>query len=329
MSTNASASPRRGSLWLRWVVRLAISLGLLIAIGGWLEPGALLDRVTNLAPGWILLALLISIPQVLLSAWRWQLTASGLGIVLPFAEAVREYYLGSFVNQVLPGGVMGDAARAWRHARTLPNAREAWHAVLIERASGQLALLVCAALALAGSPAFASALFEALGRHWGRAPAGLTLLVIALSSGLLVWLIRHLHAPLRRFARDIGRGLLASQLWPRQALASLLVVASYVAVFVCCARALGDPTPVATLAPLLTLVLMAMAIPVSVAGWGVREGTAAVVWMVAGLKAGQGVAISITYGAVVLLSTLPGAWVLLADRRSVRDTLQPGSPPLP
>jgi hypothetical protein len=57
-------------------------------------------------------------------------------------------------------------------------------------------------------------------------------------------------------------------------------------------------------------VLLAMALPLSMAGWGLREGAAALLWAAAGLDVAQGVAISISYGLVVLLSTLPGAWVL-------------------
>lgn len=325
MTGSTPVPVRRSALPLR----LATSFGLLIAIAWWVEPGALLDRVATIAPGWIMLALVISIPQVLLSAWRWQLTAGCLGAAIPLGEAVREYYLGSFVNQIMPGGVMGDAARAWRHARTLPSAREAWHAVLIERASGQLALLLCAALALACSPAFATNLLAALVRGWGGAPAAMMIVAGVLALALLAVLIRRPGARLRQFAHDIGRGLLASRVWPRQAVASLLVVASYVAVFVCCARAIGDQTPVTTLAPLLTLVLMAMAIPVSVAGWGVREGTAALVWIIAGHEPGQGVAISIIYGAVVLVSTLPGAWALSAGGRDAGAAVQPSPPRLP
>ena len=93
--------------------------------------------------------------------------------------------------------------------------------------------------------------------------------------------------------------------------ASLLIVASYVGVYLCCARMIGIDTPTASLAPLVPWVLLAMAIPLSMAGWGLREGAAAVLWAAAGLDVSQGVAISIAYGMVVLTSTLPGAWVLM------------------
>lgn len=307
------------------VLRLATSLGLLAAIAWWLELDEVAGAITTVSPGWIALALAISIPQVVLSAWRWRLTASCLGAAIPFRMAVREYYLGSFINQIMPGGVVGDAARAWRHARTLPGAREAWHAVLIERASGQLALLACGVVALVFSPALTGGVRASLAAAWNASPPLVMMFGGVSIAAMFAALARRPGSLLRRFAQDVGRGLLASPVWPRQAVASLLVVASYVTVFICCARAIGDSTPVATLAPLLTLVLMAMAIPVSVAGWGLREGAAALVWLMAGLEPGKGVAISITYGAVVLVSTLPGAWVLLSSRRDTGLEIQASS----
>ncbi|HRM70851.1 MAG TPA: lysylphosphatidylglycerol synthase domain-containing protein, partial [Thauera phenylacetica] len=73
---------------------------------------------------------------------------------------------------------------------------------------------------------------------------------------------------------------------------------------------IGLATPPAQAAPLVPWVLLAMAIPLSVAGWGVREAAAALVWQAAGLEAAEGVAASVSYGVVVLLSTLPGALAL-------------------
>ena len=61
------------------------------------------------SPLWLALALSLSVPQMALSAWRWQLTAASLDAPLPFRHAFAEYYLGSFLNQVLPGGMLGDA----------------------------------------------------------------------------------------------------------------------------------------------------------------------------------------------------------------------------
>ena len=96
-----------------------------------------------------------------------------------------------------------------------------------------------------------------------------------------------------------------------------MIVASYVGVYLCCMRMIGIDTPLATAAPLVPWVLLAMAIPLSIAGWGVREGAAALVWQATRLDPAQGVAISISYGVVILLSSLPGALMLL--RRGPED----------
>ena len=57
-----------------------------------------------------------------------------------------------------------------------------------------------------------------------------------------------------------------------------------------------------------------MAVPITISGWGVREGAAALLWPLAGLPAEQGVALSVGYGAMVFLASLPGALVLVSGR---------------
>ena len=64
--------------------------------------------------------------------------------------------------------------------------------------------------------------------------------------------------------------------------------------------------------PLALLVLLAMALPLNIAGWGPREGVAAWAFGAAGLTAAQGVATAVTYGVLVLVASLPGAGVLVA-----------------
>ena len=63
--------------------------------------------------------------------------------------------------------------------------------------------------------------------------------------------------------------------------------------------------------PLVAPVLMSMLVPVTVAGWGLREGVAAMLWGAVGLTAADGVLVSIAYGLLVLAGSLPGAFCLL------------------
>lgn len=303
---------------LRWTLTLCI-LGSVV----WLvDVNALRTRLSDLSLGWLSLALLISVPQIMLSAWRWRLTASHMGMSLSLPTAISEYYLSTFLNQILPGGMTGDLGRAWRHGIRDVSYGAALRAVIIERASGQAALLLVAVTTLLAFTPLRHGLVERfsqanlmLDTHTDVPYALFYITLVALLLAGL-WVCRHPPKWLGALRRDLRRGLWNRHLWLRQLLGSLAIVLSYMLVFVCCARALGEPLSTTTLLALTPPVLMAMAIPLSVAGWGIRESAAALIWMLAGFSAQQGVAISVTYGAVILLSSLPGAVVLLMGRHT-------------
>lgn len=312
---------------LRRLMRPLLGLSLLAGLAGWLEPAAILAQVQRLSPGWVLLALVLTLPPLALSAWRWRLTARLLGLSLGFRRALQEYYLALFLNQVLPGGVAGDAARAWRHSRDSGRRGGAWRAVIIERASGQLAMALLTLAVLAVSPVWHELLAGATRgvADSGWFPAGIAAVLLLVPVG---WqLARRPPAALVGLGGDLKHSLLAASVWPKQLAGSLLVVISYALVFACAARAIGVDLPLPTLLALVPPVLLAMLIPLSLAGWGVREGAAALVWGMAGLPPAQGVAVSMAYGAVVLVASLPGGLVLLrraAHAASTRAGSGPG-----
>jgi hypothetical protein len=65
------------------------------------------------------------------------------------------------------------------------------------------------------------------------------------------------------------------------------------------------------LLPLAILVLLAMAVPLNIGGWGPREGVAAWAFATAGLGADAGVATATVYGVLVVAAGLPGLGVLV------------------
>ena len=87
----------------RGALRMAATVTLMAGILAWLDPAAVLAEVTHLEPGWAILGLALTLPPLLLSAWRWRFTATCLGLALGRRQAVGEYYLASFLNQLVPG----------------------------------------------------------------------------------------------------------------------------------------------------------------------------------------------------------------------------------
>ena len=293
--------------------RVAVSVALLGGLGYWLDGRAILGRLVQLKLGWVAASIVLSVVQVSLSAWRWRFTATRLGLVLPLHRAIREYYLGIFINQLLPGGVVGDVSRAWRHSKT-DRMGPAIKGVVLERASGQIVMTVvalCSCLALPNE--VRRTLLSALGS------AVVFVSVLAVAVVVFFQRIRPARPLLKQWMRDIASTLLLKKALVVQLGVSLLIVSSYLAVFVMAARGLGVMTPATVLLPLVAPVLVTMLIPVTIAGWGVREGAAALLWAAVGLSASDGVAISAAYGLIVFVSSLPGAVVLIlllqAERR--------------
>jgi len=56
----------------------------------------------------------------------------------------------------------------------------------------------------------------------------------------------------------------------------------------------------------LPIVFLVMTIPISIAGWGVREGVMVIGFGYLGIASEQVLALSILYGILTLVSTIPG-----------------------
>jgi len=126
----------------------------------------------------------------------------------------------------------------------------------------------------------------------------------------------------RAVSDDLRHVLLAPDVWPQVALASVLVVAGHTATFVIAARVAGSTAPLGELVALLMVVQTAVVIPLSIGGWGLREGAAAWAFAAAGLGAATGITIATLYAVLMLAAFAPGAGLLLAD--AVRRRRYPG-----
>jgi glycosyltransferase 2 family protein len=292
---------RQVKLAARWLLTVLV-VGFVIRS---IDAGELWQELARFSPYALVPALALTVFQVALSAWRWRYTVERLGLPLAYGVAVREYYLAMFLNQVLPGGVLGDVNRAWRHGSGAGERLSAVHGVAIERLSGQLVLALVVVISV--SWLLGSGRVTAV--QWN---GGLWLGVGVIAVFLALWLALKtgLAAYLQRLRQDLYQSLLNRTVLPVQIGSSLLVLMSYLGVFLCLAWGAGyieSTESAAIIASLGSILLLSMVVPLTVAGWGIREGAAALLWPMAGLPAEQGVALSVGYGTLVLVSSLPGA----------------------
>lgn len=285
------------------VVAMAAGLLLLPLLVLAVDPASLVQALAGVPPGHALVAIIIVQVQILLSALRWRFTASRLGHPMRRATAIREYYLGGILNQTLPSGIAGDAVRAYRSSGDVAGGwRRATAAVVLERLSGQLAFFL---LTILGLLTWAVLLPEdSIPDIWALLAAGLGG-VIAIAAVLLLvspfraWLTRHLP--------DLSAVFWKDRAFAIQGGLSILIVTSYVAIFVIASDAAGAPLPLAGALAIIPLCLLAMLVPVGIGGWGSREAAAAMLWPILGYTSAQGLAASLLYGAFSLAGTaLPG-----------------------
>lgn len=294
-------------------VQIAVAVGLLAIIWSAAD-GPEAARALVGADLWLLAAACAALTlQTVLSALRWRLTAEQLGIHLGPVWAVREYYMAQIINQSLPGGMIGDAGRAVR-ARQQAGLLASGQAVVFERLAGQVGMFAVMA------PAFLLTLGMPGGVDW---PGWLVGPVFALILGLallplLVVMATRLPGPVGRttlsFCRTTATALLAKKVWPRQVGLSLGTTACNLAAFGFCAAAVGADLSWAATFALVPLILFTMLIPISVSGWGLREGAASLLFPVAGASASDGLAASVAFGLIFLVSVLPGLIPLILGR---------------
>jgi uncharacterized membrane protein YbhN (UPF0104 family) len=292
-------------------LRLLGGVGLVALLVWRLGADPFVAGVRAIDGGVLVAAVLIGIPTTVCCAWRWRLVSRGLGVTVSPMASVASYYRSQFLNTTLPGGVLGDVHRGVRHGRAARATGRALRAVVWERFAGLVVLVTIAVAALLVLP-------------WpGKADATWTLLAPVVVAVCVVSISLVLVASVRRF-RTAGRAgllrtlrsdlrdtVLARGVWPGVAGASALAVVGHVVAFVVAARAAGvTASPVQLLPPVL-LVLVAMAIPANIAGWGPREGMSAWAFGASGLGADQGISTAVVYGVMALVASLPGAAVLL------------------
>ncbi len=265
------------------------------------DHASLATYVTHVHLGWLAVACALVPAQVLLGAARWRRMACDLGMSMSWRSAVQEYALSTFLNQVLPGGVTGDAVRVWRHRQGEGTVGPPLRAAVAERATGHVAHLLLTLLGLV--------LWERL--HGTSPPAGSMWLVLGLLAVFgLAFAVPGRVPGLGTAARDARAALRSPGQLAYHAVVSGLLLLTFLAGFAACAAALGQALGWAVVTA-IPLVMLVMVVPFSVAGWGLREASATVVLAVLGWSPEAALALSAAYGLSILVGSLPGAMVLL------------------
>ena len=294
---------RRAAVPARW----AVAAGILVLVIEQTGSRPFTQGLAAVSPSLILVGAAVAAVTTVCVAARWCQVTRALGGTLELSTAVGAYYRSQFLNVVLPTGVLGDAHRAVAHGPRLGGLGRSARTVAWDRVWGQAVQLAVTCALLAALPSPLHGLLPEV--------VGAGVLIGAVVAVAVAWM-RHRHEFARRTANGVTgdlRRLLARDTWPRTTTTSLAALVGHVGVFLLAMSAVGVTTGLGIRLGLALLVLAAMSIPLSIAGWGPREGVALWAFGAAGLGGSTGVAVTTVYAVLVLCGLAPGALLLAGD----------------
>lgn len=295
------------------LARIAISAGLLF----WVIRNAGLDQIVGVArsaqPGWIIAAFALSALGIIVRAYRWQILLNAVGARPPFGRLVYLYFAGQFFSSFLPTGFAGDAVRVLEAGEGVERAKAAG-TVIVDRLSGFIGLF---ALALAALPFAGDQIPAALAWGVGAASFGVVAGAALLFEGRL---LRFVTRPLpRALSLDsdgfVGRTYQAITGCGGRAVIGALIVSTVfnliqLAANYFMALALGLDVTIGELVLYIPIATVALLIPISVSGLGVREQI--YVLLFNRLAAAQATALSLSAYSLDLFNGLIGGVLYLA-----------------
>lgn len=269
----------RFGIWLKFL----LSVGILAYLAYVVDWARLIDMILKVDLAMFTIAVLVMSMPILLTSLRWQVILRSQCIVIPIRQVISFDLIALFFNAVLPGSTGGDMVRAICAIRLFQTEKtRIILSLMADRGIGVVVLMTCAGGTLLSRPDLLaqSTLLQSLGNviSWSLLATIITLLFLTVSHK-----VRAMALP-RRILLLLRRNVLAAKLLaflsPFLSRPLLLIslggitVLSYTCNFLSgylLAQALHLPLTFAQVVILLAVVYVAISIPVSVSGHGVRE----------------------------------------------------------
>ncbi|MEX2450815.1 MAG: lysylphosphatidylglycerol synthase transmembrane domain-containing protein [Rhodospirillales bacterium] len=308
--------------WLALALKVFVSGALIWFLLDKVDLAAAEERILKVAPEMLALATVLILVQIVIANYRWRVVMNALlETVMPFGQTQRIVFIGFFFNQALPSSVGGDAVRMVLGRRAGMPLGQAVSSVFLDRLANMLALVL---IVVSATPFFVGHMPESKQPWiWG----GLAALSLGAAAGLIFLVsLERLPASWRHWR--VVRGLIGLAgdtrqvfLVPRNAVRAMFwsVIGFVNVALVVYALALGLNLDISLMECLVLIppVLLISTLPISIAGWGVREGAMVAALGLVGVPPEGALVLSILLGLLALAVCLPGGlvWMLGSEKR--------------
>lgn len=293
-------------------LKLCAGLSLLVILLVWFDAGAIVQQLLSIDAGFLLLALLLFALQFIVACARWVVILGHQGSAITPRTALSIFGAGTLANLFLVTSLAGVSVRTALLLRAGTGLAGALAPVTAERLASMAGLVLCG---IAGF-VFAFPDLQSFAGHWAPPKAAALLAAAMAVAGLALVVAVRKSGWCAAFARMVA----ASFRSPGQAVqligASAAIVLLGFAGMAALAQGMGLSIDLMFFLSVMPAVAFISALPISIGGWGVREGA-----MVAGLSIyavppDSAMALSISYGlAGLLVALLLGAGLAMLGQQ--------------
>ncbi len=269
--------------------------------------------------GYVLLGFAAQFLSTFLASYRWNIIMKELRFGQRFLFYLKSYFKGAFFNQALPTSIGGDALRVLDIVRLGFRKRDAFAGVFIDRLVGLSGLLMLNLLANMLRP--------------GLLPDEIFWIINALSTGgicaiLILMAVQRFNLARFRFFRKswlrplYGLSRRTNRVYRGnkgaiQIAMTLLTHLFSIIAFYYLAQGVGMHYGLIIFLVIVPPVILLTLVPITLAGWGVREGAMVGLFTLIGADKTMVLSMSILYGVALIVTSLPGLYFYLAGKHQI------------
>lgn len=297
-----------------FLLRLAVSIILIAYFASSVDITRAFTSIQSL--GWLyiaLTALIVNLDRILMS-YKWNILLRAKNIEVSFVEAIRSYYIGTFWGSFLPASVGGDVVRVYRITRQTNNIEDIASSVVLERVLGTATALLVAMLSMG--------LFVTLA-HFGswKMIVGLilsfflfiALVALSFNTRLNHWFDQRLRVLNHDWTRKVSEFYRSYQAYRhhrgpmlRFSLWSLLEQCLPIICAFLVSQALNLRIPFWSFVIFIPLILALSRMPISLDGFGVREGLYVYFFSLVGVPTTEAFILGFLSHIIGTISIIPG-----------------------
>jgi len=299
---------------LNFLLKAGVSLAIFAILFYKIPFHELKPYISSINLGWFALSIIVQLLGALLAALRWSMIMNSLKFVASKTFYIQKSFIGVMFNQILPTSIGGDAYKILAVSKLNRGKKMAVMGVLIDRLYGLAGLIlinVCSlpiVYHLLPPSIFWLIILVNMGFFLG--------LALLISIALLKLSFKHFSLkPISDLAHELAASVSSyKDFFIKIILAGLPNLITLYS-FVLIAYAAHIHTSFADLISITPSTILLMMVPISLGGWGVREGAMVFLGGLIGLTHPEALALSLLFGFNNLLTSIPGLYLYLRSLR--------------